>query len=45
LIEKLKKDGANEDQIKQAIFEKKIKSIEKYGNRSKVGLMLDENNK
>lgn len=45
MVDRLKEEGANEDQIKQAIFAKKIKSIEKYGNRSKVGMLMNEQNK
>ena len=37
-------EGRSPEQIKQAVETKKIKTIEKYGNRSKVGMILDKSN-
>lgn len=41
----MKANGDSDDQIKQAIQELQLKSIEKYGNRSKVGLQLESQNR
>ena len=44
LIERLRNDGKSDEEIQQALNEKKIKSIEKYGNKSKIGLILNQKN-
>lgn len=44
LIEKLKKEGKDESSIQDMIEQKKINQVEKYGNKSKVGLILDMKN-
>ena len=44
LIEKLKREGADEAAIREALDDKKVVSVEKYGNKSKVGLILDMKN-
>ena len=43
-MERLKLAGKSQDEIDQAILEKKIASVEKYGNRSKVGLIIERDN-
>jgi hypothetical protein len=44
LIEKLKGEGKDDVQIREALNAKASKSIEKYGNKSKVGLILCNKN-
>ena len=44
LIEKLKQEGKDDGAIRDALDEKKVLSVEKYGNKSKVGLILDMKN-
>jgi hypothetical protein len=36
LAEKLKQEGLDEEKIREALEERKSKSMQKYGNRSKV---------
>ena len=45
MVESMKEDGESDDKIRQAILEMKIKSLENYGNRSKVGLEIQNQNK
>mmetsp|Transcript_18688 Transcript_18688/g.28620 ORF Transcript_18688/g.28620 Transcript_18688/m.28620 type:complete len:83 (+) Transcript_18688:1648-1896(+) len=40
----MRKEGASEEEIKKKLIEKKEKSVEKYGNKSKIGLLLDMQN-
>mmetsp|Transcript_5777 Transcript_5777/g.9900 ORF Transcript_5777/g.9900 Transcript_5777/m.9900 type:complete len:256 (-) Transcript_5777:30-797(-) len=44
LIEKMRGEGRSEKEIREAVQAKKSKSVEKYGNKSKVGLVLDMHN-
>jgi hypothetical protein len=44
MIERLKSEGKNEEAIRQALQEKAEKSIEKYGNKSKIGMLLNQKN-
>lgn len=45
MMEQLKSQGLNEEEITRAILEKRAQSIEKYGNKSKIGLLLEQENK
>ena len=40
----MKNEGATEDQIRDAILQKKKKKIEKYGNKSRVGVIIEQRN-
>ena len=44
MVEQLKQEGATEKQIREAINDKKERSVEKYGNKSKIGLFLEQDN-
>lgn len=44
MIDDMKKDNAPVQQIKEAILQKKRESIEKYGNKSKIGLIITQEN-
>lgn len=41
----MKDDGESDEKIRQAILEMKLKSLEQYGNRSKVGLEIQNQNR
>ena len=41
IAEKLKAEGQDEKAIKEALIKKAEKSIEKYGNKSKVGVLMN----
>lgn len=40
----MRAEGKSDDEIRMAALEMKIKSVEKYGNRSKVGLEIEVQN-
>ena len=40
----MKKDNAPINQIRQAVMDQKKESIEKYGNKSKIGLIINQEN-
>jgi len=44
LIEKLKSEGKTDQEIKEALNSKKVRSVEKYGNKSKIGLLFEGQN-
>ena len=44
LIEQLKKEGKSDAEIKEILHNKKIHSVEKYGNKSKIGLLFENQN-
>jgi len=44
LIDQLKKDGKSDVEIKEILQHKKIHSVEKYGNKSKIGLLFENQN-
>lgn len=44
LIEKLKSEGRSDAEIKEALQSKKVRSVEKYGNKSKIGLLFEGQN-
>ena len=44
LIEQLKKEGKSDAEIKEILANKKIHSVEKYGNKSKIGLLFENQN-
>ena len=43
-IEKMKNDGSNDAEIKDILQQQKTNSVEKYGNKSKIGLILETEN-
>lgn len=44
LIEKLKSEGKSDAEIKEVLQSKKVRSVEKYGNKSKIGLLFESQN-
>lgn len=44
LVQQMKQEGASEKEIREAILDKKDRSVEKYGNKSKIGLFLEQEN-
>ena len=41
LIEQLKKEGKTDAEIKDVLHGKRVRSVEKYGNKSKIGLLFE----
>ena len=40
MVEKMKNEGESDEKIRLMVLEMKMKSLENYGNRSKVGLEI-----
>ena len=43
-IETFKKDGKSDEEIEKLLQEKKAKYVDKWGNKSRVGILLQDHN-